>query len=47
MKFRQPANRCKMVLEAATLAYANKIRESIISQERGLKLLVAKSYLLL
>ena len=31
-KFRQASNRCKRVLEAAKLAYANKTKESITSQ---------------
>ena len=35
VKFRQASNRCKKVLEAAKLAYANKTKESIISQKRG------------
>ena len=35
VKFRQASNRCKRVLEAAELAYANKTKESIISQKRG------------
>ena len=29
VKFRQASNRCKRVLEAAKLAYANKTKESI------------------
>ena len=33
VKFREAGNRCKRVLEAAKLAYANKIKESIISQK--------------
>ena len=37
VKFRQASNRCKRVLEAATLAYANKTKESIISQKFGLR----------
>ena len=32
VKFRQASNRCKRVLEAAKLAYANKIKEFITSQ---------------
>ena len=32
VKFRQASNRCKRVLEAAKLAYANKTKESITSQ---------------
>ena len=32
-KFRQASNRCKTVLEAAKLAYANKTKESIASQK--------------
>ena len=35
VKFRQATNRCKSVLEAAKFVYANKTRESIISQEHG------------
>ena len=34
-KFRQASNRCKSVLEAAKLAYANKTKESITSQKLG------------
>ena len=34
-KFRQVSNRCKRVLEAAKLAYANKTKESITSQKLG------------
>ena len=34
-KFRQASNRCKRVLEAAKLTYANKKKESITSQKRG------------
>ena len=34
-KFRQATNRCKRVLEAAKLAYANKTKESITSQKLG------------
>ena len=33
VKFRQASNRCKSVLEAAKLAYANKTKESILSQK--------------
>ena len=33
IKFRQASNRCKKVLEAAKLAYANKTKESITSQK--------------
>ena len=33
VKFRQASNRCKRVLEAAELAYANKTKESITSQK--------------
>ena len=33
VKFRQASNRCKRVLEAAKLAYANKTKESITSQK--------------
>ena len=35
VKFRQASNRCKRVLEAAKLAYANKTKESITSQKIG------------
>ena len=35
-KFRQASNRCKRVLEAAKLAYANKTKDSITSQKLGL-----------
>ena len=35
VKFRQACNRCKRVLEAAKLAYANKTKESITSQKIG------------
>ena len=35
VKFRQASNRCKRVLEAAKLVYANKTKESITSQKRG------------
>ena len=35
VKFRQASNRCKRVLEAAKLAYVNKIKESITPQKRG------------
>ena len=35
VKFRQASNRCKRVLEAAKHAYANKTKESIISQKHG------------
>ena len=35
VKFRQASNRCKRVLEAAKLAYANKTKESISSQKLG------------
>ena len=35
VKFRQASNRCKKVLEAAKLAYANKTKESITSQKLG------------
>ena len=34
-KLRQASNRCKRVLEAAKHAYANKTKESIISQKLG------------
>ena len=33
VKFRQASNHCKRVLEAATLAYATKTKESITSQK--------------
>ena len=33
VKFRQASNRCKRVLEAAKLTYANKTKESITSQK--------------
>ena len=35
VKFRQASNRCKSVLEAAKLAYANKTKEFITSQKLG------------
>ena len=35
VKFRQASTRCKRVLEAAELAYANKTKESITSQKLG------------
>ena len=35
VKFRQASNRCKRVLEASKLAYANKTKESITSQKPG------------
>ena len=35
-KFRQTINYCKMVLEAAKLAYVNEVKESIASQKFGL-----------
>ena len=35
VKFRQPSNRCKRVLEAAKLSYATKTKEFIISQKLG------------
>ena len=35
VKFRKASNCCKRVLEAAKLAYANKKKESIISQKLG------------
>ena len=35
VKFRQASNRCKRVLEAAKLSYANKTKESIASQKLG------------
>ena len=35
LKFRQASNRCKRVLGAAKLAYANKTKESITSQKLG------------
>ena len=36
VKFRQASNRCKRVLEAAKLAYANKTKESITSRKLAL-----------
>ena len=35
VKFRQATNRCKRILEAAKLAYANKTKESVTSQKLG------------
>ena len=35
LKFRQASNRCKRVLEASKLAYANKTKDSITSQKLG------------
>ena len=35
VKFKQASNRCKRVLEAAKLAYADKTKESITSQKLG------------
>ena len=35
VKFRQASNRCKRVLEAAKLAYANKTKDSITSHKFG------------
>ena len=35
VKFRGASNRCKRVLKAAKLAYANKTEESITSQKLG------------
>ena len=35
VKFRQASNRCKRILEAAKLAYANKTKECITSQKLG------------
>ena len=35
VKFRQASNRCKRLLEAAKLAYANKTKEPISSQKLG------------
>ena len=35
VKFRQASNHCKMVLEAATLEYANKTKELITFQKLG------------
>ena len=35
VKFRQASNRCKRVLEASKVAYANKTKESITSQKFG------------
>ena len=37
VKFRQASNRCKRVLEAAKLAYANKTKESFTSQKLGFR----------
>ena len=37
VKFRQASNCCKRVLEAAKLAYANKTKESITSQNLALQ----------
>ena len=36
-EFRQVSNHYKRVLEAAKLAYANKTKDSIISQKLGLR----------
>ena len=33
-KFRQASNRCKRVLEAAKLAYANKTKESYFPEKK-------------
>ena len=35
VKFRQASNRCKRVLDAAKVAYADKTKESITSQKLG------------
>ena len=35
VKFREASNRCKRVLEAAKLTYANKTKESITSHKLG------------
>ena len=35
VKFRQARNYCKRVIEAGKLAYANKTKDSIISQKLG------------
>ena len=35
VKFRHASNRCKRILEAAKLTYANKTKESITSQKLG------------
>ena len=35
VKFRQVSNRCKRVLEAAKLVYANKTKQLISSQKHG------------
>ena len=35
VKFRQASNSCKTILYTAKLAYATKIKESIISQKLG------------
>ena len=37
VKFRQASNCCKMVLQAAKLAYANETKESITSQKHGFR----------
>ena len=37
VKFRQASNRCKRILKAAKLAYANKTKESITSQKLGFR----------
>ena len=37
VKFRQASNRCKRVLEAAKLEYANKTNKSITSQKLGFR----------
>ena len=37
LRFGQASNRCKRVLEAAKLAYANKTKESITSQKLGFR----------
>ena len=43
VKFRQSSNRCKRVLEAAKLAYANRTKESITSQKLNSELLIVFS----
>ena len=37
VKLRQASNRCKRVLQAVKLAYANKTKKSITSQKRGFR----------
>ena len=40
VKFRHNSNRCKKVLEAAKLVYANKTKESVTSQKLDLSILM-------